>query len=190
MMGRNLHRIEPRVVGTIGFAIIAVVMWMRAKFSTDSTFWLLAEPQLVLGTGLVMMFTPLTGVMLSRIPPAHAANAFGVSTFMRFSLASFGASLFTNFWQRREAIHHTRLAEAITSFDPVRNQTLQMLGGHGMSTQQTFGLVEATLSRQTFMMAADDVFWLSGCVCLALVVIIWLARPPFNAPPGQHVAAD
>jgi len=189
MMGRNMHRIEPRIVGTIGFVIIAVVMWMRAKFSTDSTFWFLAEPQLVLGTGLVLMFTPLTGVMLSRVPPAHAANAFGLSTFMRFSLASFGASLFTNFWQRREAIHHTRLAEAITSFDPVRTHTLQMLGGHGMSPQQTFGLVEATLSRQTFMMAADDVFWLSGCICLVLIVIIWLAQPPFNAS-GQHVAAD
>lgn len=190
MMGRNMHRIEPRVVGTCGFVIIAVVMWMRARFSTDSTFWLLAAPQLVLGTGLVLMFTPLTGVMLSRVPPAHAANAFGLSTFMRFSLASFGASLFTNFWQRREAIHHTRLAEVITAFDPVRSRTLQLLGGHGMSSQQTYGLVEATLSRQTFMMAADDVFWLSGCVCMALIAIIWLAQPPFHAPSGQPVAAD
>ncbi len=190
LMGRNLHRIEPRVVGTIAFVVIAAVMWMRANFSTDSTFWMLASPQLILGAGLVLMFTPLTGVMLSQLPPSQAANALGLSTFMRFSLASFGASLFTNFWQRREAIHHTRLAEAITAFDPVRSRTLEMLAAHGMSQQQTYGLVEATLSRQTYMMAADDVFWLSGCVIVGLIAIIWFAQPPFNAPTAGPVAAE
>ncbi len=189
MMGRNLHRIEPRIVGTIAFFIISAVMWMRATFNTDSTFWVLASPQIILGVGLVLMFTPLTAVMLSQVQPSQAANALGLSTFMRFCLASFGASLFTNLWQRREALHHTRLAEVITALDPVRGQTLQMLSGNGMTPQQTYGLVEATLSRQTYMMAADDVFWLSGCVTVALIAIIWFAKPPFNASTGP-VAAE
>ncbi len=189
MMGRNLHRIEPRAVATVAFVVIAVVMWMRAKFSTDSTFWILAYPQIILGVGLVLMFTPLTGVMLSQVPPSQAANALGLSTFMRFSLASFGASLFTNFWQRREALHHTRLAEVITALDPVRGQTLQMLSAHGMSRPAALGIVEASLSRQTYMLAADDVFWLSGCVIIGLIAIIWFAKPPFNAPSAP-VAAE
>jgi DHA2 family multidrug resistance protein len=188
-MGRYMHRIEPRVVGTLGFLVIAFVMWMRAAFSTDSTFWVLALPQAVLGTGLVLMFTPLTGLMLSQLPPSQSANALALSTFTRFSLASFGASLFTNFWQRREAVHHTRLAEVVTNYDPVRSHILQMLTGQGMSQQQTYGLVDATLSRQTFMMAADDVFWISGWVIVALIAIIWLAKPPFHAGSGHGPAA-
>ena len=190
-MGKYMTRIEPRIAGTAGFLIIAIVMWMRARYSTDSTFGFLAMPQIVLGTGLVLMFTPLTGVMLSQLPPPQVANALALSTFMRFSLASFGASLFTNFWQRREAVHHTRLAEVITALDPVRAHTLQMLNGLGMTQQQTFGVVDATLSRQTFVMAADDVFWLCGCVIVGLIAIIWFAKPPFHAPSAQaHVAAE
>ncbi len=188
MMGRNLHRIEPRVIGTLAFVVIAGVMWLRAQFNTDSTIWVIAYPQLILGVGLVLMFTPLTGVMLSQLPPSQAANALGLSTFMRFSLASFGASLFTNFWQRREAVHHTRLAEAFTALDPVRGQTIQMLGSHGMSLQQSYGVLDATLSRQTYMMAADDVFWLCGCIIIGLIAIIWFAKPPFHAPSGAPVA--
>ncbi len=59
-----------------------------------------------------------------------------------------------------------------------------------MSQQQTYGLVDATLSRQTFMMAADDVFWVCGWVIVALVAIIWLAKPPFHAGSGHGPVVD
>jgi DHA2 family multidrug resistance protein len=187
-IGKNMHRLDPRWMTTVSFVVMAIVMWMRGRYSTDSTLGELIFPQALLGVGLVLMFTPMTVVLLSSLKPGQSASALGVSNFMRFTLASFGASLFTNFWQRREAVHHTRLAEVITAFDPVRGQTLRMLDAHGLGAQQTYAVIEATLSRQSFMMAADDIFWLAGCVIVLLISIVWFAKPPFHTTSVPIVA--
>jgi DHA2 family multidrug resistance protein len=38
------------------------------------------------------------------------------------------------------------------------------------------------------MLATNDVFWLSACLLIILIPVIWLARPPFgrpSAPAGE-----
>ncbi len=126
------------------------------------------------------MFTPLTAVMLSTLDPHRSASALGVSSFMRLTASGFGASLFTSIWQSRAAVHHTRLAEAITAYDPVRSGTFGMLTRHGLGMQQAYGLVDATVTNQAFVMAADDVFWVAAIAIVGVTSIVWLARPPFH----------
>jgi DHA2 family multidrug resistance protein len=164
----------------MSFLITAVVMWLRSHSSTDWGIWNLLEPQLLLGVGVMVMFTPLTAVMLSTLDPHRSASALGVSSFMRLTASGFGASLFTSIWQSRAAVHHTRLAEAITAFDPVRRGTFDLLTQHGFLPQQAYGMVDATLTNQSFVMAADDVFWMAALAIVAVTSVVWLARPPFH----------
>ena len=179
-VGRNYQRVDPRLLITTSFLLTAVVMWLRSHSSTDWDTWSLLEPQLLLGVGVMIMFTPLTAVMLSTIDPHRSASALGVSSFMRLTASGFGASIFTSFWQSREAVHHSRLAEAITAYDPVRSGTFGMLTRHGLAPQQAYGAVDATLTNQAFVMAANDVFWMAALAITAVTSIIWLARPPFH----------
>jgi DHA2 family multidrug resistance protein len=179
-VGRNYHRVDPRLLITGSFLITACVMWLRSRSSTDWGFWNLLEPQVLLGVGVMIMFTPLTAVMLSTIDPHRSASALGVSSFMRLTASGFGASLFTSVWQNRAAVHHTRLAEAITAYDPARSGIFGMLTQHGLGAQQAFGVVDATVTNQSFVMAANDVFWVAALAIVAVTSIIWLARPPFH----------
>ena len=179
-VGRNYQRVDPRLLITISFLITAAVMWLRSHSSTDWGIWNLLEPQLLLGVGVMVMFTPLTAVMLSTLDPHRSASALGVSSFMRLTASGFGASLFTSIWQSRAAVHHTRLAEAITAFDPVRRGTFELLTQHGFLPQQAYGMVDATLTNQSFVMAADDVFWVAALAIVAVTSVVWLARPPFH----------
>jgi DHA2 family multidrug resistance protein len=128
----------------------------------------------------MIMFTPLTAVTLSTLDPHRSASALGVSSFMRLTASGFGASLFTSIWQNRAAVHHTRLAEAITAFDPVRSGTFGTLTQRGLDAQQAYGLVDATLTNQAFVMAANDVFWAAAIAIVGITSIVWLARPPFH----------
>jgi DHA2 family multidrug resistance protein len=49
----------------------------------------------------------------------------------------------------------------------------------------------STVSRQAFMLATNDVFWLSGWVFLALIGVIWFARVPARIDGGKApVAAE
>jgi DHA2 family multidrug resistance protein len=189
IVGRNMQRWDPRVMITGALITIAIVMWMRDRFTTDVDLGTLILPQFVLGLGIVLMSTPINALTLSWITSERTAAALGVSMFTRVAMGSFGASLFTSLWQHRQAIHHTRLAEGITSFNPVATEALRTLTAQGFSPQQAYGLLEAALTQQSYMMAADDVFWAAGWAALALVSVYWFARPPFMRA-AVAVAAD
>jgi DHA2 family multidrug resistance protein len=179
-VGRNYHRVDPRLLITCAFLVTAAVMWWRSHSSSEWALWNLLEPQLLLGVGVLIMFTPLTAVMLSTLDPHRAASALGVSSFMRLTASGFGASLFTSVWQNRAAVHHTRLAEAITVYDPQRSGVFGLLTHRGLDSNQAYGMIEAALNNQAFVMAANDVYWVSALAIVAVTSIIWLARPPFH----------
>jgi len=48
--------------------------------------------------------------------------------------------------------------------------------------------VARTIVGQAYLMAADDIFWASGWICLVLVGIVWLCRRAVSG--GGPVAAD
>ena len=44
-------------------------------------------------------------------------------------------------------------------------------------------------SGQAYLLAADDIFWVSGWLCFALIGMVWICRRP--QPSGAvHAAAD
>ena len=42
--------------------------------------------------------------------------------------------------------------------------------------------------KEAYLLAADDLFWISGWIALSMIAIVWIARRP-KAPSGP-VAAD
>jgi DHA2 family multidrug resistance protein len=49
-----------------------------------------------------------------------------------------------------------------------------------LGAQQAYGVVDATVTNQSFVMAANDVFWVAALAIVAVTAVIWLARPPFH----------
>ncbi len=90
-------------------------------------------------------------------------------------------------WGRREAVHRTQLSESISSWDPQHSQFLEALRARGVDEQQAYSILERMLSTQTHTLGATDFFWMTGWILLALVAVVWLARPPFGA--GRTPAA-
>ncbi len=57
------------------------------------------------------------------------------------------------------------------------NPALSHLQAGGLSEQQSYGLINRLVDQQAFMLSADDIFFVSALLFLALVVVIWFARP-------------
>jgi len=55
--------------------------------------------------------------------------------------------------------------------------------------QTAFATLERSIVQQAYMLATNDLFWLWGWTFLALIAVVWFARPPFSAA-GTHAAAD
>jgi DHA2 family multidrug resistance protein len=128
-------------------------------------------------------------IILSGLPANRVASASGLANTLRTMAGSFATSLTTTWWDRREALHQAHLSESITAFNPTAHAAtdqLQALGAHGASA---FAVLERSIVQQAYMLATNDLFWFWGWTYIALIAVVWLARPPFNAS-GAHSPGD
>jgi DHA2 family multidrug resistance protein len=176
-VGRYGDRVDPRILVTVSFTIFALVLFMRARFNTDATIVTLLIPTLIQGAAMAAFFIPLMSMTLAGLPPERIPNASGLSNFARISAGSFGTSITTTLWDRRATLHHAQLIEHLTPNDPTAAQTFATLDAHGMGRGQSYELLNRLVDGQAFMLSADDIFYVSGIIFIALIALVWLARP-------------
>jgi DHA2 family multidrug resistance protein len=186
-VARLSGRVDARLLATVAFVAFAVSYWMRSGYTTTASFSDFVLPLLVQGIAMSTFFLSMLTISLDRIPPERLPSATGISNFTRIVAGSFAASIITTAWDRREALHQSRLSDAIGSGMPFRMATEQ-LQHFGMNATQAAAAVTRQMVGQAYLLAATDLFRLSAWLSGALIVIVWLCRRP-SAPSGP-VAAD
>jgi DHA2 family multidrug resistance protein len=134
-----------------------------------------------MGAGVALFFMPTLTILLSDLPPSQIADGSGLATFLRNLGGSFAASLTTWIWSRRAIQHHAYLSESITTYDPATRDALTTMGG---ASQSAYARLESIISSQAYMMSTVDYFYMLGWVFMALIAIVWMAKPPFAAKAG------
>jgi DHA2 family multidrug resistance protein len=177
IVGRLSHKVDPRVFVTFAFIVFAIVLFMRAHFNTDATIGVLLVPTFIQGIAMATFFIPLIALGLSGLTPERIPAASGLINFARIMAGSFGTSITTTVWDRRATLHHAQLVEHLTQSDPVASQAFSNLNASGFGTDQSYALVNRLVDQQAFMLSADDIFYVSGLLFLALIVLVWFARP-------------
>jgi DHA2 family multidrug resistance protein len=186
IVGKNMHRVDPRIFASASFGVLAVVLLMRSHFNTSADFATLLVPTVIQGAALAVFFIPLITLGLSGLTPDRIPAASGLFNFARITAGSFGTSIATTLWDRRASLHHAQLAERISSYDPSSAQALAGMQAGGMSTQQSYEAVNRIIDQQAYMLSANDIFYASALLSLLLIAVIWLARP---AKTGDAAAA-
>jgi len=189
IIGRRMHRYDLRVLATISFIVFAVSCFWQSGFSTDIDIRHVIEPRFVLGFGLAFFFVPLTSLMLTGLPPTRIASAMGLANFLRVMGGSIGTSLSVSLWDHRSSEHYAALAEHVNSYNPATQNTLDQLTPLTGSPDAALAMVADLTSKQAFMLATNDIFYLCGWLFLSLIVLVWFAKPLRNpAPPsaGKH----
>ncbi|HMN80917.1 MAG TPA: DHA2 family efflux MFS transporter permease subunit [Burkholderiaceae bacterium] len=186
-VGRNMHRMDPRKTVTASFLIFALTAYWRAGFNTDADFVYIAMPQLIQGVATAFFFVPLLGITMAGVPPERIASAAGLANFLRILAGSFGTSLSTTLWERRATVHHAQLVEPLTPLNPLADDYLSRLQAQGLSPEASLAMLERAVNGQSVMMATNDVFWVAALIFIALIPLVWFARPPFMAQ-GTAVA--
>ena len=138
LVGRNIHRMDPRVVASGSMLIFAAVMLMRSGFNTQADLGTILIPTIIQGAGLACFFLPLITLTLSGLSPQQMAGASGLSNFVRITAGSFGTSISTTLWDHRATLHHAQLAEHISSYNPLATQALGGMQASGMTPEQSW----------------------------------------------------
>jgi multidrug resistance efflux pump len=183
MIAKRSVQVGQRVAA--GTPLLAVVplddVWVDANFK---------EVQLErMRTGQPVAVHGLFTVSFDRLPPHKIPAASGLSNFLRITAGSFATSLITTYWDRREALHQTRLADTISVYSPTYQQSLALLHRLGMNDQTAAAAMTQSLVGQSYLLSSLDLFYLSAWLCVALIPLCFLVRRPAAGGPVP-VAAD
>ena len=189
LVGIWTNKVDLRILSSIGFIVFAFACFWAAKFSTAVGFQQLIVPRLIQGVGLSFFFVPLISIVISGLPTERIASALGLANFFRILGGSFGTSLSVTFWDHREIVHNSQLVETFNFLKPLAIQTIQHLNALGLTDLASLALVSKVTVNQAYMLASNDIFWASGWIFLSLLIVVWLARPPF-AESSQGGAVD
>jgi len=189
VVGRNVHRVDPRHFATGAFIVMALVLYMRSKFNTSADLWTLMIPTIIQGAGMAIFFIPLVTLSLSGLEPDRIPSASGLFNFTRITAGSFGTSIATTLWDHRATLHHAQIAGHISTADPATTQALAGLQTGGLSVDQSYAQLGRLVDQQAFMLSANDVFYASALIFLLLIAVVWLARPVKGAAQGSDAAA-
>jgi len=183
VVGKLTGKVDPRRFASFAFIVFALVLWMRSRFNTQADFATLMIPTVVQGVAMAFFFIPLITITLSGLPPDRIPAASGLTNFARITAGAFGTSIATTVWENRAALHHTQLAESVNAGSPATQQVMAGLAASGLSPEQVLGQINRIVDQQAFMLAANDIFYVSAILFLALIPLVWLSHP-FPAPGG------
>ena len=176
LTARLLSRIDARWVATISFVAFAVSYFMRSGYTADAGFWDFVMPLLVQGIAMGTFFVSMLAIAFEGLPPEQIPSASGISNFARITAGAFAASITTTFWDRREAFHQSRLSEMPNIFSPLMQQATDRLHAFGFTDLQSYELLARSLAGQAYLLAATDLFWISGWLSVLAIAFVWLAR--------------
>jgi DHA2 family multidrug resistance protein len=185
-VGKYAQKFDMRMLSGLAFLAMGLSCFMRSNFTTEVDFYHVALVQLFMGGGVALFFMPTLTILLSDLPPNQIADGSGLATFLRNLGGSFAASLTTWIWIRRADQHHAYLSEKINTYEAATRDAISTLGG---ASSQAYARLEGVLNSQAYMMSTVDYFYMLGWVFMALIVVVWLAKPPFTAkagPPAGH----
>jgi DHA2 family multidrug resistance protein len=177
LVGRFLSRTDPRWIVTLSFLVFGLVMFMRSHFNTQADIGTLLVPTVIQGAALATFFVPLLTLGFSGLSPERIPAASGLMNFARITAGSFATSITTTLWDRRATLHHEQLVEHLTGSNAAMTQALGQLHAGGLTSQQGYALLNSLVTNQAYMLAANDIFYVSGVLFVLLAGVVWLAKP-------------
>jgi DHA2 family multidrug resistance protein len=188
IVGKTVNQVDPRKYATLAFIVFGLVLWMRSRFSTQADFATIMVPTIIQGVAMAFFFIPLMTITLSGLEPDRIPAASGLTNFVRITAGAMGTSITTTLWENRAALHHAHLAESVSAGSPVVQMPLSGLAASGLTQEQALAQMNRLVDQQAFMLAANDIFYLSAALFLVLIPLVWLTHPQ-HGPGGAGAAA-
>ena len=183
VVGKKLNVWDPRLMATGAFMVFAVVLWIRASFTTETDLAFILIPTILQGAALAFFFIPLTTVSLAGLGPERIPAAAGLSNFVRITAGAMGTSIATTVWDQRASLHHAHFTEPLVQGQGAFGAFVDAMTQAGLSSEQAWLQVNRMIDQQAFTRAADDIFYASAWGFILLIAIIWIPDRPAKYKP-------
>ncbi len=180
-LGKRLHLVDPRLLVCLSFTFFSLSLFYQSYFfTTQIALSTIMFARFLQGFGVSLFFLPLVQLSLGEIPKEKYASASGIFNFIRILVGSgFGTSLSIQLWTRLEIFHHARLAESVTSYNPITTAFYRTLQNEHpiFSHNVTSHLLDEQVEQQAFMLATNDLSWIGAWLFVILIPLLFLCKP-------------
>ncbi|MGZ9098375.1 MAG: DHA2 family efflux MFS transporter permease subunit [Brevundimonas sp.] len=173
-VGKAVEKYDPRMIVFLGVIGLALMVVWRMGFNPDVTFMQMAWPTLLTGIFMVMFFVPVTGLAMASCEPHEAANAAGMSNFMKTLAGAFATSLVQTGWSDATRRNQTELAGAMENGQLVIDGAV----AQGVPRESAVHMLSGLVEGQSVMLATLNMFAVISVCLVFAAFLIWLAPKP------------
>ena len=183
IVAKMTETMDSRRLACFGLLWLGFACVLRAFWTSGSTFWDFAIPQIVQGFGVPFFFIPLTVIALGSVEERETASAAGLMNFVRTMSGAIGSSLAASWWYDKATVARSEMIGRLNTQDAMGS-----LDGSGFTLEQMRGSVERIVDGEAFAMSITQLFVLAAIIFAVAATIIWLAPRPNRAidPGASH----
>ena len=180
LVGRFLHRYNPKVFVIVGILFTAYSTLLMAGFTLGVDFATVLWPRIFMGVGMGMLFIPLTTLTIASIKKEDMGNATALYNLVRNIGGSIGIAIVTTMVSRRSQFHQSRLIDQLTPYDSMyalrAQQGATLLQQKGIDPSSAdhggLGIMYENMVRQAAMLSFADVFYLLTWMMVILIPLV------------------
>lgn len=180
VVGRFLHRYNPKVFVIVGILLTAYSTLLMAGFTLGVDFATVLWPRIFMGVGMGMLFIPLTTLTIASIKKEDMGNATALYNLVRNLGGSIGIAIVTTVVSRRSQFHQSRLIEQLTPYDSMyalrAQQGANLLQQKGIDPSSAnhggLGIMYENMIRQAAMLSFADAFYLLTWMMIILIPLV------------------
>ena len=134
-------------------------------------------PTVIQGVAMAFFFIPLVTITLSGLSPDRIPAASGLSNFARITAGAIGTSIATTRVGEPRGAAPCATGRVGQPGQRGREQRDRRAAARsGFSTEQVLAQINRLVDQQSFMLAANDVFYASAVLFLLLIPLVWLVQ--------------
>ena len=192
IVGVLVSKMDSRKLIGLGFLVFGACAYWSTNLTLDIGFWSLFWPTLISGTGLALVFVPLSGVALGTIPQAQLATGSALFNLMRNVGGSIGISFVNTVATRHAETHRQELAASLTGMSLVvqsyiASQTVSMQRHVGplVASRRAYSSLQTLLENDATLWGyIDDFKYLAILCALCVFAVMFLKRTEGAGEPA------
>ncbi len=171
---------DNRKLIAIGFLLLGLSILIYTNLSLQASFFYIAIPNVLLGVGIIMIFIPVSSLVLGTLPKTELSNGASLHNLCKTVCMAISASVANTLVARHTQMHQFYLVKNLSDFNLIFQQKLAALIHTFSSTMavssahiKANNYIYKSLLAQSKLMAYVDVF--------AILALIGFIMIPFSA---------
>ncbi len=174
---------DNRILISIGFFFLGISMLFFINLNLSVSFIYIAIPQVLMGVGVIMVFIPVSALVLGTLPKSELTNGASLHNLCKSTMTAVIASVASTIVARHSQIHQVYLVKNLSNFNLIFQQKFASLTHTFMANaSSTFANTKSnmyiykSLLTQSRLMAYVDAFAIFALIAFILIPLAFYLK--------------